>query len=90
MCVQCILLTNSFAVGFHRHGEVLQFQVLVSKKDPRTLVTEVYLDGHLKVGDSLFMFTSQTVEVGWMDGRREGEGRGGKRRGEEGWGGETS
>ena len=76
------VLTNSFAVGFHGHGEVFEFQVLMSEKDPRTLVAEVRLDGHLKVSDSLFMFTSQTVEVGL------GEGRGG--RGGEGGEGENS
>ena len=71
-------LTNSFAVGFHRHGEVLQFQILMTKEDPCTLIAQVHLDGHLKVSDSFFMFASQTVEVGWM------EGRGGERRGVEG------
>ena len=62
-------LTNSFAVGFHRHGEVLQFQILMTKEDPCTLIAQVHLDGHLKVSDSFFMFASQTVEVGWMEGR---------------------
>ena len=90
-------LTNSFAVGFHRHGEVLQFQIFMTKEDPCTLVTQVHLDGHLKVSDSLFMFASQTVEVGWMEGKGgegsrggeagrgegQGEGRGGEGRGKE-------
>ena len=84
-------LTNSFAVGFHRHGEVLQFQIFMTKEDPCTLITQVHLDGHLKVSDSFFMFASQTVEVGWIEGRGGERSRGreagrGERQGEEGRG----
>lgn len=67
----------------------------MTKEDPCTLITQVHLDGHLKVSDSFFMFTSQTVEVGWIEGRGGERSRGreagrGERQGEEGRGKDRS